>query len=71
MKISKGTKLTVTDSRNGQYKAVASFDFDTDIDEWYSVVVDQRKMIKGAVNCWYNGDSIPCRRGIATVSIRE
>lgn len=71
MKITQGTKLFVTDSRKGQYKAVATCDFDTDEWDFYPVAVDQRKVVKGLRTDWHYGDSIPCRKGIATIDIRK
>ena len=70
MKIKKGQKLTVIDSRKGTYNGVAKEDFDTD-DEWYSVAVDQDESICGLNNEWFKGDSIPCRNGLATIKKRK
>jgi len=70
MKILKGTKLIVNDSRKGVFSAIATEDFDTD-QEWYPLVLDEDTPVLGLSNKWYKGDEIPCRKGIAVVKIKE
>lgn len=71
MEIKKGDKLTVRCNRKGTYNAVATADFDTVADEWYSVAVDQEELIYGMSEDWGMGDDIPCRRGQATITKRK
>lgn len=66
-----GTKLTVHCSRKGTYKARASKKIDTEKDEWYEVYVDQDEPVIGLSTIWEKGDSIPCRRGMATLQRRR
>lgn len=70
MKIKKGDKLTVNCCRKGTYLAVAAADFDTDEDEWFSVLIDQAKPVSGMSKAWHKGDPIPCRNGHATITKR-
>lgn len=70
MKIKKGDKLVVDCVRRGVYNAVATVDFDTEIDEWFGVALDQETAIVGRSEVWWRGDDIPCRRGQARISPR-
>ena len=70
MKFKKGQKVTVTCNRKGTYNAVVTALFDTEKDEWYNVAVDQTEPVRGITQEWYKGESIPCRRGHATVKPR-
>lgn len=69
MIIKKGTRLIVLDRRKGQYVAEALRDFDTEKDEFYPVT--PLKTVVGMVNTWDHGDEIPCRKGIATIKVKE
>ena len=68
MIIKKGTLLIVKDKRKGKYEARAVRDFDTK-DEWYPVTPTQT--VFGMSNYWDPGEAIPCRKGIATIEIKE
>ena len=69
MKISKGQRLIVRDSRKGKYKGIATKDFDTEADEWYGVAAQE--IVYGMANVWDIGEKVPCRRGQATIAIDE
>jgi hypothetical protein len=71
VKIKKGQKLLVKDSRKGTFFGKASKAFDTDKDEWYSVVVDQDEPVYDLSKVWKKGEEIPCRKGLARVFGRE
>lgn len=68
MIIKKGTLLVIHDKRKGKYEARAIRDFDTQ-DEWYQVT--PTKTVYGVSNYWDPGEAIPCRKGIATIEIKE
>lgn len=70
MKIKKGQKLRVLDSRKGNYDAIATADFDTEKDEWYSVKLDQER-IDGLNTSWFKGESVPCRMGLSRIELRD
>lgn len=72
MKINKGDLLKIKSSRKGTYTAIATKDFDTETDEWYSVALaDKNKAIVGMNpdNLWIAGDEVPCRRGLCEVEL--
>jgi hypothetical protein len=73
VKVKKGEKLVIVDSRKGTYHAVATSNFDTEKDNWYDVAVDQDEPIYGigSGNVWRKGDGIPCRNGQAQVKRRQ
>ncbi len=68
MIIKKGTRLFVNDRRKGKYEAEALLDFDTD-DEWYHVTPIHHVM--GLTRDWEYGEEIPCRKGLATIKVKE
>ena len=65
MKVFKGQSVIVKDSRKGTYRGVATADFDTIDDEWYSVT--PKETVYSISTCWEPGDDVPCRRGIAYI----
>ena len=69
MLVTKGTVFTVYDSRTGTYTGIATSDFDTEKDEWYSVAVHQDEPVYGLSNLWEKGEDIPCRRGLSRIKI--
>ena len=72
MKIKKGQLLFVRDCRKGNYSGIATEDFDTEEDEWYSI-----SLVKGTVDGittkdkWIAGDDISARRGLCRVEIEN
>jgi hypothetical protein len=68
MKIKKGTLVQVNHSRSGNWKALATKDFDTKKDEWYPLqLVDEE--VNGMSTSWIKGDEMPARRGHCTIEI--
>lgn len=68
MKIKKGTKVIVNDSRKGRYTGIAIEDFDTE-SEWYPIAT--LEYVRGLTTDWEVGDEIPCRKGLAKLSVCE
>lgn len=71
MLIRKDTVLNVKSTRKGNFVGIALKDFDTENDEWYSIAVHQDEPVYGVLEDWFIGESIPCRRGLCVVSIKE
>ncbi len=69
MIIKKGTILFVHDPRKGRYEAEALRDFDTEKEEFYPVT--PLRTVVGMVNIWEHGDEIPCRKGLATIKVKD
>lgn len=69
MDIVKGTKVTVNDARKGTYKGIAKENFNTEKDEWYSIVAEEP--VGGLNKVWEAGEDVPARRGLCKVSIRS
>ena len=67
MYVKKGTNLIVKSKRKGTFKAVAIRDFDTENEEFYPVAT--RQYVSGMSNDWLPGEEIPCRKGIATITL--
>jgi hypothetical protein len=66
MIIKEGTKLTITHKRSGTWKAIALNDFDTDMETFWPVVLDEGQIVKGvsitrSLQPWREGDVMPCR----------
>ena len=68
MKITKNTKLIVRDRRKGKFFGIAAKDFDTEVDEFYPILLDQ-PYLSGMANDWEQGEEVPCRRGISEVEV--
>ena len=72
MKITKGQHLHIVHTRKGEFDAVATKDFDTEIDEWYPITVAMHNpIIEGMANNWVPGEEIPCRNSQCTIIIKE
>ena len=71
MKIQKGQFVKVHDCRKGNYIGIASADFDTEADDFFSVSLAQDKPINGLQGRpkWFKGEDIPCRRGQSEVTV--
>lgn len=69
MKIAKGENIIVHDRRKGTFKAVATEDFDTELDEFYPVI--SREFVRGAANDWDIGERVPCRKGISEIKVER
>ncbi|MGN0462973.1 MAG: hypothetical protein ACI4HZ_11095 [Ruminococcus sp.] len=69
MFIKKGSKLVVNDFRKGTFSAVATKDFDTEIDEFYPIACCER--VVGLTKVWFTGDEIPARKSLCNISIVE
>ena len=69
MFIKKGQKLVINDSRKGTFNAVATKDFDTDIEEFYPVACSE--LVVGLTRVWKTGDEIPARKSLCNVSLAE
>lgn len=69
MKILKGQRIVVKDTRKGRFFAIAKKDFDTVNDEWYPCILDQN-ILYGLSNEWRIGDEVPARRGLCHVELR-
>ncbi len=67
MLIQKGTKLLINDIRKGSYLGEAARDFDTEKEEFYPIIA--REYVSGMANEWFDGDEIPCRKGLAKISV--
>ena len=70
-KFKKFDKLIVKCVRKGTFNGVAMDDFDTETDEWFKIAVDQDEPVKGKTTWWAKGEEIPCRQGLAKVSLRK
>ena len=68
MKIKKGTVLDVNHSRSGMWRGIATEDFDTVKDEWYSIALYQETEVHGLNTSWEVGEKMPARRGLCTVT---
>lgn len=68
MEIKKGQLLEVSHQRKGAFKGIAMQDFDTEKDEFYPVAVAQKKMVKGMVNAWEEGQRVPCRNCLCSIT---
>lgn len=66
MQIKKGELLLVKHSRSGTWKGVASEDFDTEKDEWYSIKLAQPS-VQGLSTEWEEGEEMPARRGLCKI----
>lgn len=71
IQIKKGTLLNVNHSRSGNWVGIATEDFDTEKDEWYPIALAQEQIVKGMRTYWTKGDSMPARRGLCKVEIKE
>lgn len=69
MFIKKGQKLVINDRRKGTFKAVATKDFNTDIEEFYPVACCER--VVGLTKVWFTGDEIPARKSLCNISLVE
>ena len=70
MKIKKNTKLKVFHQRHGIFYGKAIKDFDTDLEEFYPIELDQL-MLCGLNTDWVEGDYIPCRNSLCNLEILE
>jgi len=68
MKIKKGTLVNVKHSRSGNWKGIASEDFDTD-EEWYSINLAQKENVHGLNTTWVEGERMPCRKGLCKIEV--
>lgn len=73
MFIKKGTIVEVNHSRSGRWVGIATKDFDTEKDEWYPLSLAQEKPVNGisTIAKWVEGDEMPARRGLCTVTIKK
>lgn len=73
MKIIKGQRLHIKDTRKGQYNAIATENFDTETWEFYPVVLAEGEFVNGLsfAMYWQAGEKIPCRRGHCTVEVTK
>ena len=73
MKIKKGTLLDVKHSRSGNWRGIATEDFDTDVEEFYPIALAQKKEIVGmnVNNVWQEGGKMPCRNTLCKISVAE
>ena len=69
MKVKKGTKLLVNHSRKGKFKGVATKDFDTEKDEWFSIAVIKGEEVHGLSSAWIEGEEVPCRKDLCIVTV--
>ena len=67
MKVKKGTLLNVKHSRSGNWKGIATADFDTEVDEWFPIALAEEE-VQGLNRIWIKGEDIPARRNLCTVS---
>lgn len=70
MKVREGQLLKITAPRRTPYKGwcIAEEDFDTDtVETWYPVK-NALRIVEGASSEWFYGESLPCRKGIDTIS---
>ena len=70
MQIIKGTLLNVKHQRKGKFIGVAIDDFDAEKTEFYPIAVFNG-FVKGLNNEWGEGESIPCKRDLCTISVKE
>lgn len=68
MLIKKNQTVKVVDGRKGTYLGLSTKDFDTEKDEWYSIIVAPGECVQGIDTTWHPGDSIPARRGLCVVT---
>jgi len=69
MIIKKGTFLNVRHSRKGNFKGIATKDFDTEKEEFYPIAVMQEKPVEGLDTEWKQGEEIPCRNTLCKIEI--
>ena len=69
MKIKKGAVLEVRDQRKGKYIAIATKAFDSEVEEFYPLVLAQQEPVEGITQDWLPGESIPCRKGLCTLKV--
>ena len=68
MKVKKGALLNVRHNRSGNWKGIATADFDTETDEWFPIALAEEE-VSGIHMIWKKGDDMPARRGLCTVSL--
>lgn len=70
MFIKKDTKMVLINKRASEstreYIGKAIRDFDTE-DDWWPIVVDQDRPVRGISAVWMRGDEIPARNGLTTL----
>lgn len=71
MKIKKDTLLYIKHSRSGNWKGIATRDFDTDKEEFYPIALAQEEAVFGLNTTWEKGDNMPCRNSLCKVEILE
>ena len=71
MKIKKGTLLQVNHSRSGNWKGIATKDFDTEKEEFYPIALAQEKEVHGLNTIWEKGDNMPCRNTLCKIEAIE
>jgi len=72
MEIKKGTILNVKDSRSGNWKGIATKDFDTVKDEWYPIALAEGTVDGiSTIAKWEAGDDMPARNGLCTVEVAK
>lgn len=69
MLIKKGTLLVIKHSRKGTFEGIAKEDFDTEIDEFYPIILSS-DYVGGISENWEAGDVIPCRRSLCQVHVK-
>ena len=68
MKIKKGQLLAVSHRRKGNFTGIAKRDFDTDDEEFFPIALAQEEVVVGISNDWIEGETVPCRNTLCTIS---
>ena len=73
MEIKKGTLLTITHSRKGEFLGMASEDFDSDKEKFYPirVAIKNKEGVKGLNNEWMPDEEILCRASLCEIKLVE
>ena len=70
MKIKKGTLLQVKHSRSGNWKGIATKNFDTEKEEWYPIKLAEER-VDGLNTSWFKGDDMPARNCLCKIKLAE
>lgn len=69
MLIQKGTLLVINHSRKGTFEGIAKEDFDTELDEFYPIILAS-EYVGGMSEDWVAGEAIPCNRKFCQVHVK-
>lgn len=69
MQITQGTRLVVHHARKGTFHGIAKEDFDTELTEFYPIVLDNPEGVAGVTKSWKEGEEIPCRSCLCKLEI--